>query len=77
MLDKSSADLDHALRDIDRRSPMLLFDGVKDFDDDGVVGREGTGSDIPALGKERSKTDLAGHGQHRIPTQCGKARMST
>ena len=58
MLDRSSADLDHALRDIDRRSPMLLFDGVKDFDDEGVVGREGTGSDIPALGRGRSKTDL-------------------
>ena len=58
MLDKSSADLDHALRDIDRRSPMALFDGVKDLDDDGVVGREGMGSNVPALGRERSKTDL-------------------
>jgi len=57
-LDRSSADFDHALRDIDRRSPMALFDGVKDLDDDGVVGREGMGSNVPALGRERSKTDL-------------------
>lgn len=66
MLDRSSADLDHALRDIDRRSPRLLFDGAKDFDDDGVVGREGMGSNVPALGRGRSKTDLWGQGQ-----QCG------
>lgn len=58
MLDRSSADFDHALRDIDRRSPMALFDGVKDLDDDGVVGREGMGSNAPCLGRERSKTDL-------------------
>lgn len=58
MLDKSSADFDHALREIDRRSPMPLFDGVKDFDDEGVVGREGIGSNVPGLGMERSKTDL-------------------
>lgn len=58
MLDRSSADFDHALRDIDRRSPIPLFDGVKDLDDDGVVGREGTGSNVPVLGMERSKTDL-------------------
>lgn len=57
-MDRSSADFDHALRDNDRRSPMALFDGVKDLDDDGVVGREGMGSNVPALGRERSKTDL-------------------
>lgn len=57
-MDRSSADFDHALRDIDRRSPMALFDGVKDLDDDGVAGREGMGSNVPALGRERSKTDL-------------------
>lgn len=57
-MDKSSADFDHALREIDRRSPMPLFDGVKDFDDEGVVGREGMGSNEPGLGMERSKTDL-------------------
>lgn len=58
MLDRSSADFDHALRDIDRRSPVPLFDGVKDLDDDGVAGRDGMGSNVPTLGKERSKTDL-------------------
>ena len=58
MLDRSSADFDHALRDIDRRSPVPLFDGVKDLDDDGVAGREGMGSNDPALGRGRSKTDL-------------------
>ena len=58
ILDRSSADFDHALRDIDRRSPIPLLDGVKDLDDDGVVGREGTGSNIPTFGRERSKTDL-------------------
>lgn len=60
MLDRSSADFDHALRDIDRRSPVPLFDGVKDFDDDGVAGREGTGSNVPVLGRGRSNTDLGG-----------------
>lgn len=58
MLDKSSADFDHALREIDLRSPMPLFDGVKDFDEEGVAGREGIGSNEPGLGIERSKTDL-------------------
>jgi hypothetical protein len=57
-LDKSSADFDHALREIDRRSPVPLFDGVKDLDDDGVAGRDGIGSSVFALGRERSKTDL-------------------
>lgn len=58
ILDRSSADFDHALREIDRRSPIPLFDGVKDLDDEGVVGREGIGSNVPGLGMERSKTDL-------------------
>ena len=57
-LDKSSADFDHALWEIDRRSPVPHFDGVKDFDDEGVGGREGIGSNEPSFGKERSKTDL-------------------
>ena len=57
-MDKSSADFDHALREIDRRSPVPLFDGVKDLDDDGVAGRDGIGSSVFALGRERSKTDL-------------------
>ena len=60
MLDRSSADFDHALRDIDRRSPEPLFDGVKDLGDDGVVGRDGMGSKVPVLGRGRSKTDLGG-----------------
>lgn len=60
MLDRSSADFDHTLREIDRRSPIPLFDGVKDLDDDGVVGRDGTGSNTPTLGMGRSKTDLEG-----------------
>ena len=59
MLDRSSADFDHTLREIDRRSPSPPFDGVKDLDDDGDVGREGIGSNTPGLGMERSKTDLA------------------
>ena len=58
ILDRSSADFDHPLRDIDRRSPDPLLDGVKDLDDDGVVGREGIGSNVPPLGRERSNTDL-------------------
>lgn len=57
-LDKSSADFDHALREIDRRSPVPLFDGVKDLDEEGVAGRDGTGSSEPGLDRERSKTDL-------------------
>lgn len=59
-LERSSADFDHALREIDRRSPVPLFDGVKDLDDEGVAGREGMGSNEPGFGKERSKTDLRG-----------------
>jgi hypothetical protein len=58
ILDKSSADFDHALREIDRRSPVPLFDGVKDLDDEGVAGREGTGSNAPGFCRERSYTDL-------------------
>ena len=58
MFDKSSADFDHALREIDRRSPAPLFDGVKDLDEEGVAGREGTGSSTLGLERERSKTDL-------------------
>jgi len=58
MLDRSSADFDHTLREIDRRSPIPPLDGVKDLDDDGDVGREGIGSNPPGLGIERSKTDL-------------------
>ena len=58
MLDKSSADFDHALREIDRRSPAPLLDGVKDLDEVGVAGRDGTGSNTPGLDRERSKTDL-------------------
>ena len=57
-LDKSSADFDQALREIDRRSPLPLLDGVKDFDEEGEVGRDGTGSNEPGLDSERSKTDL-------------------
>jgi hypothetical protein len=74
MLDRSSADFDHALRDIDRRSPIALFDGVKDLDDDGVVGREGIGSNEPALGRERSKTDLGGRVSAEIQRNGGKKR---
>ena len=58
MFDKSSADFDHALREIDRRSPAPLFDGVKDLDEEGVAGRDGTGSSTFGLERERSKTDL-------------------
>lgn len=58
ILDRSSADFDQALREIDRRSPVPLFDGVKDLDDRGVAGREGTGSNVPGLCRERSNTDL-------------------
>ena len=58
MLDKSSADFDHTLREIDRRSPIPPLDGVKDLDDDGDVGMEGIGSNAPGLCVERSKTDL-------------------
>ena len=58
MLDRSSADFDHTLREIDRRSPIPPFDGVNDLDDDGDVGREGIGSNAPGLDMERSKTDL-------------------
>lgn len=60
MLERSSADFDHALREIDRRSPVPLFDGVKDLDDEGVAGREGMGSNEPGFDRERSKTDLRG-----------------
>lgn len=60
MLDRSSADFDHALREIDRRSPATLFDGVKDLDEEGVVGRDGIGSNVAGLERERSKTDLSG-----------------
>ena len=58
MLDRSSADFDHTLREIDRRSPIPPLDGVKDLDDDGDVGMEGIGSNAPVLDVERSKTDL-------------------
>lgn len=58
ILDKSSADFDHALREIDRRSPVPLFDGVNDLDEEGVVGRDGIGSNVLGLDRERSKTDL-------------------
>jgi hypothetical protein len=60
MLDRSSADFDQALREIDRRSPAPLFDGVNDLDEEGVAGRDGTGSSTPGLERERSKTDLRG-----------------
>ena len=58
ILDRSSADFDHTLREIDRRSPIPPLDGVKDLEDDGEVGMEGIGSNAPGLGEERSKTDL-------------------